>query len=441
MLSSRSRWSGREALLLALAVLTAATYVLTGLGSASASAADASETGSISVTKVLDDPQQLADPDVVYTGSWWYCSTGSPAGGGTWSTRANETWTFSPVLAGYDVCIDEDRSAGNAVPGGALWEYTVTVPGDVSTIVSGQSTDFTVSNWYRPLPEQPQEQYGFFEVAKQVVDPGGLSNPDAVYTGTYSFPDGVDLGTGSPYSGQSGGWSVSAGATSPLFLVPAGATVTIAEDAPASVAGASWSSDLPDPVEIASWTTSRLTVTNTLSADETPVDPEPATGTFAIVQRVADPLGLADPQHVYGGSYSYPAGMGHPAGSGRWSAVAGATWTSGPVPVGAVVTVTEDVIDSISGATWTTTITGPVTVTASGDSEVIVTSSLSVRAPGAAGPESPTAPGTQARSATPAPSAVLATTGATATIPVGIVAVAATIAGIILLRRRAIPGE
>lgn len=329
------------------------------------------ETGSISVTKVVDDLSEIVDPDFVYTGTWRYCSTGAPTGGGTWSAAANETWTFSPVLAGYDVCVEEDASAGGAAPGGTLWEYTVTTPGDISTIVPGESTDFTVRNTYITIPEP---QFSFFTVTKDLIDPDGLADPDAAYTGTYSFPDGIDLATSSPYSGQSGTWSVTAGSTSTLFLVPAGATVTLTEDSPAGIEDATWASAVPDPTEIPSGTVTDLVVTNTLTADDVPV--EPRTGSFTIENRVIDLNGLTDPDTVYTGTYSYPAGDGYPAGSGTWSARANENWTSGPVPIGAVVTVTLDVLDPITGATWSTVIGDPVTITEDAVVELIVTSAL-----------------------------------------------------------------
>ncbi|MFT8640156.1 MAG: DUF5979 domain-containing protein, partial [Bifidobacterium sp.] len=145
-------------------------------------------------------------------------------------------------------------------------------------------------------------------------------------------------------------------------------------------------------------------------------------GRFSVTKRVTgDGASLVGKDVVFSGTYSYPAGDSFAAGSGTWSAKDGQTWTSGDLPVGAVVTVSEDKAADVAGGTWSDPkVSGVVTI--GKDSTVAVTVenpiSKDVVPPvpdNPATPDSPTTPSSPATPSSPnspsSPSNPLAKTG------------------------------
>ncbi|KAB1644635.1 hypothetical protein F8O06_11510 [Pseudoclavibacter sp. CFCC 14310] len=173
---------------------------------------------------------------------------------------------------------------------------------------------------------------------------------DQVFSGTYSYPAGDGFAAGE------GVWSTTAGGTWTSPDVPAGAVVTVQENAADAVGNAKWGTPVvSDPVTVKVGETAKFTVDNPITIDK---------GAFSVTKSVSgDGAGLVPADQVFSGTYSYPAGDGFAAGEGVWSTTAGGTWTSPDVPAGAVVTVQENAADAVGNAKWgTPVVSDPVTV-------------------------------------------------------------------------------
>ena len=137
------------------------------------------------------------------------------------------------------------------------------------------------------------------------------------------------------------------GRASEVYGIPAGATVTLAEAAPAAVPGVSWQT----PVF-----TSREFVIQAGSYVGIDLDNPAglATGTFSVAKTVTGSgASLVPADTTFTVDFSYPAGKGFVAGSGSLAVKAdGTIATSAPLPFGAVVTLSESTPADIAGGTW-----------------------------------------------------------------------------------------
>ncbi len=314
--------------------------------------------GSLSVTKqVTGDGASLVADDTVFTGTYSYpAGEGYEAGSGEWSTTAGETWTSETVIPeGAVVTVLED--APDAVAGGTWGTTTISDP---VTIVAGETAEVTVEN---PITVDT----GLFSVTKSVTGDGAsLVADDVEFTGTYSYP------AGDTFEAGSGEWSAVNGETWTSGAIPTEVVVTVVENTPDAVAGATWGSAvISEPVTIVTGETVEVTVENPITVD---------TGSFTVTKQVTgDGASLVPEDQVFTGTYSYPEGETFEAGSGDWSAVNGETWTSGAIPAGAVVTVVENDPDAVAGGTWTeSTVSDPVTIVTGETAEVTVTNTITV---------------------------------------------------------------
>lgn len=256
---------------------------------------------------------------------------GFEAGTGELTLPADGSRVESPALPQGVVTLSERTPA--AVDG-AAWSAPVITPATV-TIGAGAAASFTVEN---PIAETR----GGFSLTKTVSGEGAaLLSGDETFTVNYTWT-APDASTGA------GSVEVAAhGRASEVYGIPAGATVTLAEAAPAAVPGVSWQT----PVF-----TSREFVIQAGSYVGIDLDNPAglATGTFSVAKTVTGSgASLVPADTTFTVDYSYPAGKGFVAGSGSLAVKAdGTIATSAPLPFGAVVTLSESTPADIAGGTW-----------------------------------------------------------------------------------------
>lgn len=140
-------------------------------------------------------------------------------------------------------------------------------------------------------------------------------------------------------------------------------------------------------------------------------------------------LDVYDELHVHGAdrAFSYPAGPGFAAGGGTLDLpVDGTVVTSPDIPVGAVVTLTENAPDAVAGAIWSEPVLSVSLVTIDRDQMVTVTVTNELTAPPL--PLTPAVPG--------APVGLAVTGGTIEPAVVWVGAGALTLGGLLLLARR-----
>jgi len=218
-------------------------------------------TGSISVNKVLGDPDSVVDPDRVFTGTI-SCTVGTPSPS-TWSVKAGQTATFTGIPTGSVCTIAEDALtvAPNSNDSSYVWQPSTFLTPNVITVGAGTTATVQVYNEVR-------RALGNLELVKVLDDPYDVVSLSRVYTGTFSCSfNGTDI-TAAP-----GTWSTTAGAPAVRLQsdMPAGAICTVAEDASTLAAPPLagfpqyvWLAPVitPASVTIADGVTSRVTVTN-----------------------------------------------------------------------------------------------------------------------------------------------------------------------------------
>jgi len=254
------------------------------------------------------------------------------------------------------------------------------------------------------------DQIGRFTITKDVVWTGpAVAGTSFSGTWTATAPGGA-VTEGTFEVAEDATW------TGPWLL--AGSTVSITETAPTQPVGIDWSTPVlsADGFAIEGGATVAVTLTNTATVP---------TGTF-VASKVVTGSGtsLVPADTVFHLDYSYPAGVGYDAGSGTLDLPAnGTAVTSGPIPVGAVLTLSERAPAAISGTTWGRPALSAATVTI-GRGDVV---SVSV---------------TNTITAAPAPvraPAALAATGAVGTTTGLLVAAGLVLAGVggVVTRQRA----
>ena len=158
--------------------------------------------GGFTVHKVVVDPDNVADPNQSFSGTYSCTHDGAPVGNGTWSTTigAQPTQVADQLPVGAVCSIAE--SPPSVTPPGHVWQPAQITPSSVTIPDNGVLVGFTVTNTLAPVATT-----GGFTVAKTVVDPDGVVSPATVYSGTYSCTSGGADVTPSPNT-----WSTTAGA-------------------------------------------------------------------------------------------------------------------------------------------------------------------------------------------------------------------------------------
>lgn len=303
-----------------------------------------------SASKQLVNPDgAFVDPEAVYQLQYAYPANGElgiPAGSGTLELTADGTVVTSPELpVGAEVTLTELQPA--SVPA-ATWQPARVEPssftvGEDGSPVAAVAVTNTIAR-----------DYGGFAIRKSVTGDGAGHVPaDTEYRVHYAYPagPGFDAGDGELAVRADG---------EPVVIdgLPAGAEVTLAEAAPDPVTGTSWL----DPVF--SETVFTVVHGQTVEIDlENPIALN--TGAFEVSKRLdgtgADLVG-ADRAFVV--DYAYPAGIGFEAGSGELVVPAdGTAVSSGPLPYGAEVSLSERAPDEVPGGTWTGHAFSPETLT------------------------------------------------------------------------------
>ncbi|MBK0421578.1 hypothetical protein JD292_05780 [Leucobacter sp. CSA2] len=186
------------------------------------------------------------------------------------------------------------------------------------------------------------ENVGVFQITKKVEGNAVNLPADLKFTGDYvvNVPDSAAL-TGSFEVAANGTWK------SPEF--PRGSTVTLMEVKPTSPANIAWGEPTfsQNNFTLEGGKLAEVVLTNKADVK---------VGNFSAAKSLEGTAGAldlvpSDAQFVL--DYSYPAGVGFPAGSGTLTVGAdGKPVTSGDLPVGANVTVTEQTPAPVEGLAW-----------------------------------------------------------------------------------------
>ncbi|WP_157502267.1 DUF5979 domain-containing protein [Leucobacter celer] len=290
---------------------------------------------SFQASKLLaGDGAALVDPDAVFYLDYSYpAGDGYEAGSGTLELPASgDAVSSEPLPLGAVLTLSERTPEAIA---GATWaepELSTTA----LTIGEDESVTVTVTNTL--LLDR-----ALFEASKVVTGDGAaLVNDEAVFYLDYSYPAGPG------YEAGSGTLELPAnGDIVSSELLPVGAVVTLSEQTPDALPGATWAAPelSTTALTIGEDETVSVTVTNTLMLDR---------GVFEASKLLAgDGAALVDPSAVFHLDYSYPAGPGFEAGSGTLELPAGGDVVSSePLPVGAVLTLSERAPEDVPGASW-----------------------------------------------------------------------------------------
>ena len=195
-----------------------------------------------------------------------------------------------------------------------------------------------------------------FTVKKTVSNPDNVEIPTSEYALDWTRPANPDAGIP---EGANGTWTLPAdGSEVTSGDMFAGVDYTLAEQTPAEVDGATWAAPkiLVDGKEISANELVTLGLSDTPVAvevvNEITKDPA-AAGGFTLTKSVSgDGAEFVDADYIYTVNYSYPAGDGFEAGEGKLALKAGETVTVDNLPVGAVVTLSEEQPTDVGGATW-----------------------------------------------------------------------------------------
>lgn len=183
-------------------------------------------------------------------------SLGIEAGSGVAKVTAGGTPTTVTAPAGAAVTLSENPVK---VTGGT-WAQPVFTPGATFTVAQDENVSVGLTNLITL-------DTGAFSLHKTVNGTGASSLPkNTTFTVHYSYPAGTGFLAGS------GDLTVKAGTTVTSPQLPYGAVVTLKEDAPATVTGATWSKPVfsPSTVTIGDGTTANVTLTNTLTTIPAP---------------------------------------------------------------------------------------------------------------------------------------------------------------------------
>ncbi|MFF2275845.1 DUF5979 domain-containing protein [Agromyces sp. NPDC058126] len=319
------------------------------------------DTGSLGARKAVVNADAMRIPeDTTFTlGYRWAAdlAKGIPAGGGSVQLPLDgERVEITGLPIGAVVTFDEPAPA--AIPG-ASWQAPVIEPAQVT--VGAESDDVEVS-----VTNTLSRDLGSFEIVKRLDgDAAGLVD-DPVFTVKWSYPADVEKGI---YEGAEGAVEVTAGGEAArVDGLPAGAAVTL-EEVLEEVEGGTWQEPVFSEKTFTVVKDNRITIDldNELTLDS---------GYFSAA-KVLDGTGtsLVPATDTFTVRYEYDAGIGFEAGEGELAVSAdGSVATSGPLPYGAVLRLSEAEPAPVVGGTWTG-LGGfsPETVTIGDGTTVVVT--------------------------------------------------------------------
>jgi len=288
--------------------------------------------GNFSISKTVNWEDQRVE-GIVFTGNYTVMTPdGATIDEGAFEVAEGATWLSGDYETGSIVHLEEILPSE---PGNITW---ATPEFSTNSFAVGDRTTVEVT-----LTNAASLDRGVFEASKVVAGDGAaLVDDETVFYLDYSYPAGPGFEAGSgalelPASGE-------VVSSDPL---PVGAVLTLSERAPEDVPGASWAEPELSTTEltIGEEEVVTVTVTNTLMLDR---------ASFEASKVVAgDGAALVDDETVFYLDYSYPAGPGFEAGSGALELPAsGEVVSSDPLPVGAVLTLSERAPEDVPGASW-----------------------------------------------------------------------------------------
>ncbi|AZL04592.1 DUF5979 domain-containing protein [Brevibacterium aurantiacum] len=307
--------------------------------------------GDFSVQKVVEgDAAHLVDDDVAFTVDYSYelpeaLGAENGTGDGTLTVlNDGKAVTSDPLPYDTQVTLSEVQPEPIAA---ATWTGSSF---DHSTFTIGDETTFGVT-----LTNTVELDLGAFSVEKKVSGNGDhLVADDAEFTVKYSYPEGPNFEAGE------GEITVTPGGE-PVVVsdLPAGAQVTLEEVAPENPEGGTWTDvswSEGNVVTIGKDETTAVTLDNAIELN---------TGNFSVAKELDGAgSGLLPDDASFVVHYEYEAGKGFEAGKGQFEVSAdGTAVTSGQLPYGAEVHLTEAEPINIEGATWEGYEFSPSTVT------------------------------------------------------------------------------
>lgn len=289
----------------------------------------------IQAKKVVENPDGVDLSGVgSYTLNYSYeAGEHYPAGSGTLDLPADGSIVATEELP-LGAAVTFSEVAPEAIAG-ANWGTPVLSP---ATLVVGEDTEATVT-----VTNTIAKETGGFSLQKSLSGSGAQLVPEGTeFRVNWAHPEGAG------YAAGSGEVIVVAGGD-PVRVdgLPAGAEITLTEAAPDPVTGGSWL----DPVFSKSTFTVLKDQLITIDLDN-PITLN--SGDFKL-RKVIDGSGaeLVSPETTFSVGYSYPAGKGFAAGAGTITVAADGEWvSSGQLPFGAEVTLTELDPAPIPGGTW-----------------------------------------------------------------------------------------
>ena len=206
------------------------------------------------------------------------------------------------------------------------------------------------------------DNVGVFSITKRVDGTAENLPDDLVFTGSYE----VTTPAGDVLPGT---FELAADGTWESGEFPRGSTVHLTEVKPTSPANIDWEDPQfsQNDFVLEGGKLTEIVLTNTANVQ---------LGGFSAVKSLEGSQGAlalvpTDTEFVL--DYSYPAGPGFPAGSGSLTIGADGTAVDSPaLPVGAVVTVSEQVPGEIAGIEWGTPVISPATFSVEKDTRVEV---------------------------------------------------------------------
>lgn len=272
------------------------------------------------------------------------------------------------------VTTEPDGRVRTTLPAGT--NYTATIlnpPAGMTQVTPNEGTDDTIDSDFdnnvatfnvesRKTTTRDAGYFlpmGKFQIKKALSgNAASWVDPETEFTVDYSFPSGPGFAAGS------GVLKIKADGTqieSPE--IPAGAVVTVKEQAPAAIAGAKWGD--PDySVNGFSPSTGEGTpvvvVTNPI---------EQQFGAISIEKRIdGNGASLVPAGTVFEVEYSYPAGEHYDAAQGTVEVQAdGKPSDVDQIPAGAVVTIKERTPEAVAGTKWTGVVYAPESATVKAD--------------------------------------------------------------------------
>lgn len=299
------------------------------------------------VKKIAGSGSDLVSPETVFNIHFaaklpeGYAADDSDVVEGVLSIRADGTVVDGPVLpAGTVVTLAEEVPSEVA---GGTWgepefstsEFTIQDPQGGKPITTAVSVTNTL-----------ERDLGSIEVRKSVTGSGAELVPeDTEFTLNYSYEAGAGFEAGE------GQVKVKAdGVGVKINDLPTGAVVVFEEVAPEKVPGSDWRPAVfpaGDRVVVGKDETAVFSLENVADL---------AAGEFSVLKSLEGTAkDKVDPNLTYTIQYSYPAGKGFKGGRGFLEVKAdGTAVSSGMLPFGAQVTLSEDPAQAVEGAEWQT---------------------------------------------------------------------------------------